>query len=86
MSTNAELDDNTPEDECGEGFKNKPKVEVGDKLLMAQVKTGKESKDQKVVKDEMMESKNERAMEHMPQREDTSVVKYSVTTTPYLQR
>lgn len=53
---------------------------VGEKLHVEQGKMKKESNNKKVVV--VKESKEEPT----PQREDPSVVKYSVTTTPYLQR
>lgn len=52
---------------------------VGEKLHVEQGKMKKESNNKKMV---VKESKEEPT----PQREDPSVVKYSVTTTPYLQR
>lgn len=52
---------------------------VGEKLLVEQGKVKKESNNKKMVAEERKE-------EPTPQREDPSVVKYSVTTTPYLQR
>lgn len=82
VSINAELEDGKPKDECQEGLKYKMK-DVGKKLQVAQVKIKKQSL---AVMDKEMESKEERVMEPMPQRENTSMVKYSVTTTPYLQR
>lgn len=60
----------------------KPK-NVGKKLQVAQVKIKEQSL---AVMEKETESRKERVIEAMPQRESTSMVKYSVTTTPYLQR
>lgn len=82
VSNNAELEDRKPKDECQEGLKYETK-DVSKKLQVAQVKIRNQSL---AVTEKEMESKVERLMEPMPQRENTSMVKYSVTTTPYLQR
>lgn len=83
VSSNAEIEDGKQEDERQELLKYEKKEDVGNKLQVTQVKSKKQSL---AVMDKETESKVERAMEPMPQRENTSVVKYSVTTTPYLQR
>lgn len=82
VSNYAELEDGKPKDECQQGLKNETK-NVGKKLQVPQMKIKKQSL---VVTDKDMESKKDRVMEPRPQRENTSMVKYSVTTTPYLQR
>lgn len=83
VSNNAELEDSKPKDECQEGLKYERKEDVGKKLQVTQVKIKKQSV---AVTDKEMESKAERVVQPRPQRENTCMVMYSVTTTPYLQR
>lgn len=80
VSNHAKLEDGKPKDECQLKYETK---DVGKKLQVAQVKIKKQSL---AVMDKEIESRIERVIEPMPQRENTSMVKYSVTTTPYLQR
>lgn len=82
VSNNAELEDGKPKDECQEGLKYEMK-DAGKKLQVAQVKIRNQSL---ALREKEIESKEEHLMEPMPQRENTSMVKYSLTTTPYLQR
>lgn len=82
VSNHAKLEDGKPKDECRHQLKYETK-NVGKKLQVTQVKIKKQSL---AVMDKEIESRKERVIEPMPQRENTSMVKYSVTTTPYLQR
>lgn len=71
---NVKVEDNNPKDEC-----KIEEMENGMYLQDEQVKEEVEESDE--------EGQNEDcAMETTPQLEDASVVKYSVKTTPYLQR
>lgn len=82
VSNNAGLEDGKPKDDSQEGLKYERK-DVGENIQVAQLKIKTQSL---AVTDKEMESKEECVMELVKQRESTSMVKYSVTTTPYLQR
>ncbi|XP_059208315.1 cytoskeleton-associated protein 2 [Centropristis striata] len=87
VCNNAEMEDGEDEDECEEEVKEEVPEDVSEQLKLEQVKDEEEKKgngDQKVETDEE-ESDDEDVMETTPQRDDASVIKYSVKTTPYLQ-
>lgn len=69
----------TPVTECKEGLKNVVPEDVG-----KPVKDEAEGSDQNEETDDV-ESDDE-VIETTPQMEDASMIKYSVKTTPYLQR
>lgn len=89
MCNDVEMEDGKPKDEYKkEELKNEMPEHVNEQPKVEQVKDGvEESDDQEVETDaEEVESDDEGGMETTPQMEDASVVKYSVKTTPYLQR
>lgn len=67
---------------------NKAPEDVGEQPLGEQMKDEVEESDDEEVEtdDGEVESEDDSLMETTPQKEDASVVKYSVKTTPYLQR
>ncbi|XP_034540219.1 cytoskeleton-associated protein 2 [Notolabrus celidotus] len=71
-------------DGCKEEVRNEKPEDVSEQLKAEQVKDGAGSDEDEVELDEEAESDGG-VMETTPQREDASVVKYSVKTTPYLQ-
>lgn len=83
----SEMEDSKPKYECKEEeLKKEMPDDVGKQQKVEQVKDGaEESDDQKVETDEEVESDEVCLMETTPPMEDASVIKYSVTTTPYLQ-
>lgn len=83
MCNNVEVEDDNPEDECK---KEQMKTEMPEDV--EQVKDEVEESDDQEVEtdDEEVQSEDECVMETTPQMKDASVVKYSVKTTPYLQR
>lgn len=83
VCTNGEVEDNKPKDECKkEQMINKAPEDVG-----AQMKDEvQESDDEEVETDDGEVESEDDSLETTPQKEDASVVKYSVKTTPYLQR
>lgn len=86
--TNGEVEANNPEDECKkEQMINKTPEDVGEPPRVEQMKDEVEESDDKEVEtdDGEVESEDDCVMETTPQ-DDASVVKYSVKTTPYLQR
>lgn len=83
VSSTAELEDGKPKDEREEVLRYEKKEGVSNKLQVTQVKSKKQSL---AAMAKETESKEERVMEPMPQKETSSMIKYSVTTTPYLQR
>lgn len=84
----SEMEDSKPKYECKEEeLKKEMPDDVGKQQKVEQVKDGaEESDDQKVETDEEVESDEVCVMETTPPMEDASVIKYSVRTTPYLQR
>lgn len=77
---NVEVEDNNPKDECKMEQENGMQEDVSKHLQVEQVKENVEESD------EEGQNEDDCAMETTPQMEDASVVKYSVKTTPYLQR
>lgn len=72
-----------------EELKNEIPEEVGEEPKTEKVKDEAEECDDQKVKaedDEEVESDDDCVMETTPQVKDASVIKYSVKTTPYLQR
>lgn len=89
VCNDVELMDGKPKDECEkEELKNKMSEDVSEKPKVEQVKDEVEENDDQGVEtdDEDVESDDECVMETTPEMEDASVVKYSVKTTPFLQR
>lgn len=93
VCSDVELMDGKPKDECEkEELKNKMSEDVSERPKVEQVKDevqenadqGEEMDDDD--DDEAVESDDECVMETTPEMEDASVVKYSVKTTPFLQR
>lgn len=80
---NSETEDSKPINECkAEELKIDMPEDAG-----KQVKDeAEESDDQKVEKDAVESDDDDDVMETTPEMEDASVIKYSVKTTPYLQR
>lgn len=76
VCNNVEVEDDKPKDECKiEQMKNEMPEDVVE-----------ESDDQEVETDDGEVQSEDDCVETTPQMEDASVVKYSVKTTPYLQR
>lgn len=67
---------------------NETPEDVGEQPLVERMKDEVEESDGQEVEtdDGEVESEDDSVMETTPQKEDASVVKYSVKTTPYLQR
>lgn len=89
VSSNVEAEDDKPKDVCTkELVKNEMPEDVSKQLQVEQVKDGaEESAEQEVeTDDEEAESEDDYVMATTPRMEGASVVKYSVKTTPYLQR
>ena len=77
VSCDSEMEDSQPEDECKEEELNKRTPEdVSKQPKVEQVKHQVEESDDDV----------QCVTENTPQREGASMIKYSVKTTPYLQR
>lgn len=89
MCTDGEAEDNKSQDECkNEQMINETHEGDGEQPLVEQMKDEVEESDDEEVEtdDGEVESEDESVMETTPQKGDASVVKYSVKTTPYLQR
>ncbi len=90
VCSDVEVDDSKPKDEYKkEELKNEMPGHVSEQPKVEQVKDEvEESDDHEVDTDveEVESDDDEGGMETTPQMEDASVVKYSVKTTPYLQR
>lgn len=87
MCSNVEVEEGKVEDKCKEEqIENKMPQDVSDQLQVEQIKE-EESDDEEDEKDDgVAQSEDDSLTETTPQRESASVVKYSVKTTPYLQR
>lgn len=77
---NVEVEDKPKDEYEMEQMENGMQEDVSKHLQVEQVKEEVEESD------EEGQNEDDRAMETTPQMEDASVVKYSVKTTPYLQR
>lgn len=98
VSSNVEAEDDKPKDVCSkESVKNEMPEDVSKQLQDEQVKDGaeegaeqelaEEGAEQEVeTDDEEAESEDDYVTATTPKMEGASVVKYSVKTTPYLQR
>lgn len=86
MGSNVEVEEGKAEDKCEEEqIENKMPQDVSDQLQVEQMKE-EESDDEEDEKDDgVAQSEDDSLMETTPQ-DSASVVKYSVKTTPYLQR
>ncbi|TKS83787.1 Cytoskeleton-associated protein 2 [Collichthys lucidus] len=84
-----EVKESDPEDECRkEELKNETPEDVSEQPTVEQVKDEGEESESETEGDEDDEEEvdsDDCVMESKPQREEASVVKYSVKTTPYLQ-
>ncbi|TKS83671.1 Cytoskeleton-associated protein 2 [Collichthys lucidus] len=84
-----EVKESDPEDECRkEELKNETPEDVSEQPTVEQVKDEGEESESETEGDEDDEEEvdsDDCVMESTPQREEASVVKYSVKTTPYLQ-
>lgn len=87
MCSNGEEGEGKAEDKCKEEqTENKMPQDVSDQLQVQQMKE-EESDDEEGEKDDgVAQSDDDSLTETTPQKESASVVKYSVKTTPYLQR
>lgn len=84
MCSNVEEEEGKAEDKCKEEqVENKMPQDVSDQLQVEQMKE-EESDDEEG--DGVAQSEDDSLTETTPQKESASVVKYSVKTTPYLQR
>lgn len=86
MGSNEEVEEVKAEDECKEEqIENKMPQDVSDQLQVEQMKE-EESDDEEDEKDDgVAQSEDDSGTETTP-KDSASVVKYSVKTTPYLQR
>uniref|UniRef100_A0A3Q3KXB7 Cytoskeleton-associated protein 2-like n=1 Tax=Mastacembelus armatus TaxID=205130 RepID=A0A3Q3KXB7_9TELE len=84
VTADVQKEDGEPKDECTEEVKNEMPWEGRESLKVEKVKNEEENRDEVEMDDfEEVESHNEGVT--TPKREDASVIKYSVKTTPYLQ-
>ncbi len=82
---NMEVEESTPKDESKmKELKNEILEAVCEQQTAEQVKDEEEESDQEVETDD--EEVEDKGMETTPEISEASVVKYSVKTTPYLQR
>lgn len=89
VSSNVEAENDKPKDVCTQELvKNEIPEDVSKHLQVDQVKDGAEEsvKQQVETDDEEAESEDDYVTATTPLMEGASVVKYSVKTTPYLQR
>lgn len=87
----AVVKESDPEDECRkEELKNETPEDVSEQPKVEQVKDEGEESESETEGDEDDDEEevdsDDCVMETTPQREEASVVKYSIKTTPYLQR
>ncbi|XP_076606886.1 uncharacterized protein LOC143332920 [Chaetodon auriga] len=87
VCSDVEVEDSKPQDECKkEELKDEMPEDVSEQPKVEQVKDEvEESNDQEVEMENKEVESDDECVETTPHREDASVVKYNVKTTPYLQ-
>lgn len=87
VSSSIEAEYDKPKDVCTKELaKNEMPEDVSKQLQVVQVKDGAEESAEQEVETDEAESEDDYVTATTPRMEDASVVKYSVKTTPYLQR
>lgn len=86
MGCNEEVEEGKAEDECKEEqIENKMPQDISDQLQVEQMKE-EESDDEEDEKDDGAAQSEDDSVTETTPKDSASVVKYSVKTTPYLQR